>query len=61
LNIDNIIEAAKRSGADAIHPVWFFVGECSFFGSVQAGRDYLYRTSGLLHCNDGDKNHGRQT
>ena len=59
LNIDKIIEVAKKSGADAIHPgIWISVGKCRFFGALQGGRDHLYRSFCLCHLHHGRQDHG---
>ena len=62
LNIDNIIEAAKRSGADAIHPGYGFLSENAAFSDrcKQEGIIFI-GTSAYCIATMGDKIMARQT
>ena len=54
LAIDRILDAAKQTGAQAIHPGYgFLVGERRFRRSVRAGGNRLHRAAG-----GGDSRHG---
>ena len=62
LNIDNIIEAAKRSGADAIHPGYGFLSENAAFSErcKQEGIIFIGPSAHSI-ATMGDKITARQT